>query len=123
MKVKKTIRALGVIACIGYSAVGCMTVPQSASDVKSSNTSTCRNAPPTYPAEAQRRGQEGVVKAAVLVAADGTYLNGEVRKSSGSPLLDNATIAAAATWCWKPKYANGVAVEAWHEFDYTWSLK
>ncbi len=122
MKVKKTIRALGVIACLGYGVVACVSVPQPVSDVKISNSSTCRNAPPTYPDEAQRRGMEGVVKAAVLVAADGTYLQGEVRKSSGSRLLDDATIAAAATWCWKPKYANGVAVDAWHEFDYTWSL-
>ncbi len=123
MKVEKIFRALGIIACIGFSAVGCATVPQPGSDIKTSSISTCRNAPPTYPAEAQRQGQEGKVKAAVLVGADGTYLKGEVRKSSGSPLLDDATIAAAATWCWKPKYAAGVAVEAWQEFDYTWSLK
>lgn len=123
MKIKTTIRALGVIALIGYSAVGCTTVPQPVSGVAKSNTSTCRNARPPYPPAALALGQQGRVKAEVLIAADGTYLKGKVRKSSGSDLLDAATLAAASSWCWKPKYVNGVAVEAWQEFEYVWALE
>jgi protein TonB len=77
---------------------------------------------PAYPEESQRKGEQGTVKAAVLIAADGLFLKGEVRKSSGFPRLDAATLAAAARWCWKPKVENGVPVEAWHEFDYKWAL-
>jgi TonB family protein len=62
------------------------------------------------------------VRVAVLVGADGGFLKGEVRKSSGSRELDQATIAAASGWCWKPSTENGMAVEKWQEFSYTWQL-
>ena len=94
----------------------------STSGTGSAQARNCRNTRPAYPVRAQREEMEGVVKAAVLIAADGSYLKGKIRKSSGWPLLDDATIAAAAGWCWKPTYENGVPVEAWQEFDYEWSL-
>ncbi|XYJ11694.1 alpha/beta fold hydrolase [Telluria sp. B2] len=94
----------------------------STSGTGSAQARNCRNTRPAYPERAQRQEMEGVVKAAVLIAADGSYLKGKIRKSSGWRLLDDATLAAAAGWCWKPTYENGVPVEAWQEFDYTWSL-
>lgn len=89
----------------------------------SAQARNCRSTRPAYPERAQRQEMEGVVKAAVLIAADGRYLKGKIRKSSGWPLLDDTTLAAASGWCWKPTYENGVPVEAWQEFDYTWSLQ
>lgn len=43
-----------------------------------------------YPAQARRRGQEGVVALEVLVEADGSLRELSVRRGSGYPLLDRA---------------------------------
>lgn len=120
---KTIVRMIGLAAFIAVGASGCKTPPQSAPAVVKPSRGACRNVPPAYPLEARRLGLEGLVKAAVLIAADGTYKKGEVRKSSGSRILDDATIAAASTWCWKPTYEKGVPVEGWQEFDYRWSLQ
>jgi protein TonB len=117
---------IGLAACIGIGLSACADTqtPQVATNAGSAGQArkACANTRPAYPAEALRSGAEGVVTVGVLVAADGSFLKGEVRKSSGSRDLDQATVAAASGWCWKPRIENGVPVEGWQEFSYTWTL-
>jgi protein TonB len=70
----------------------------------------CR--PPSYPAAARRAGAEGRVVLRVLVGRDGSVVSVEVEISSGSPLLDDAAIAAVREWTFQPAQGEGGAVEA-----------
>lgn len=69
--------------------------------------------PPSYPAAAQRRGQEGVVVLRARVAADGSLLGVEVADSSGWPLLDEAALHAVRAWprgCFAPATRDGAPI-------------
>lgn len=116
----------GLAASIGIGLAACAGTqgPQGGTGVAMAGHAhqACADTRPAYPAEARRAGAQGVVRVAVLVGADGSFLKGEVRKSSGSRDLDQATVAAASGWCWKPITENGVPVEGWREFDYSWKL-
>ena len=127
MTLKRTRLALNAfVASVVIGLAACAGTPPSQVSAQAGNpghpAKTCANAPPSYPPHARQVGAQGVVKLAVLVGADGSFLKGEIRKSSGSTELDNATIAAAAGWCWKPSTDNGVPVEKWQVFDYRWKL-
>nr|WP_255568992.1 energy transducer TonB [Neoroseomonas alba] len=69
-----------------------------------------RNAPPDYPAEARRRGEEGVVRLAVSVAPDGQVTRVEVALTSGFPALDRAALEAAQRWRFRPATRAGLPV-------------
>lgn len=71
----------------------------------------CRSAPPPrYPAVAQRRGLEGVAVIAGLVLEDGAVERLRVAKSSGSPILDEAAVAAVRKWRFDPARRGGVPI-------------
>ncbi|HVT35202.1 MAG TPA: TonB family protein, partial [Nevskiaceae bacterium] len=53
---------------------------------------------PAYPAAAARRHEEGDVLLQLLVGADGHVRQESVLKSSGSPALDSAALAAVRGW-------------------------
>jgi protein TonB len=71
-----------------------------------------RNAPPDYPAESRRRGEEGVVRLRLHVSAEGRVEQADVLASSGHPTLDRAALAAARRWRFRPANQAGVPVAA-----------
>lgn len=71
-----------------------------------------RNAPPAYPPESRRRGEEGVVRLALRVGPDGQVEDAEVSESSGHPALDRAALDAARRWRFRPATQGGLPVAA-----------
>lgn len=68
--------------------------------------------PPEYPAQAQRRRQEGVVIIDITVEPNGRTADVDIRQSSGYALLDQAAVKAAMKWEIMPHEINGQAVRA-----------
>jgi len=66
--------------------------------IPASVNSKFRNKEPVYPAEAQRRAEQGAVTLLIHVAPDGLPAAVDITSSSGYPLLDRA--AADAVWKW-----------------------
>ncbi len=69
--------------------------------------------PPVYPRLAKAAGIEGTVWIKALVSRTGTVLEAEVRKSSGSELLDAAALRVADQYLYKPAIQNGDPVPIW----------
>lgn len=65
---------------------------------------------PPYPETARRRGQEGQVVLAVVVAADGTALQVSVADSSGYRLLDQSAARTVQRWRFTPETGRGQAI-------------
>ncbi len=72
------------------------------------------NRPPVQPARSLRNNEEGKVVLRVLVQADGTAGEVQVRTSSGFPLLDAAARNAVQTWRFNPATSDGRPVEEWY---------
>ncbi len=68
------------------------------------------NRPPSYPAEAIRRREKGVVLLRLTIAASGQIERVEVAKSSGYPILDRAAVEAVNTWRARPAKQEGTPV-------------
>ena len=66
------------------------------------------------PARSLRTNEEGTVGLRVLVQADGTAGEVQVRTSSGFPLLDAAARNAVQTWRFNPATSDGRPVEEWY---------
>lgn len=75
---------------------------------------TVHNRPPSYPADAGRRGAQGVVRLIIHVTESGAVAWVDVAQSSGDPSLDQAARNAVALWRWQPARQGGVPVP----FDY-----
>nr|WP_294523107.1 energy transducer TonB [uncultured Rhodopila sp.] len=69
-----------------------------------------RNRPPPYPLEAAMRRETGAVLVLIHVSAYGLATGAEVVESSGSPLLDEAAVAAVRKWHFHPAMQEGQAV-------------
>ncbi len=65
------------------------------------------NIPPAYPLAAARRGEHGTVTLRLTVGTDGSVLEAEVAKSSGSLRLDQAARDQIATWHFTPAMRDG----------------
>ena len=63
--------------------------------------------PPEYPAQAQRRRQQGEVIVYITVEENGRTSAVTVQRSSGFALLDNAAVKAAKKWEIMPMEING----------------
>lgn len=63
--------------------------------------------PPTYPARALRRGEQGVVRVRADIGPDGVPTSVSVAGSSGSRQLDRAAVNAVLRWRFEPATANG----------------
>lgn len=68
------------------------------------------NLPPGYPPAALQRGVEGLVLVRLEVGPDGRVRGAEVLESSGSPLLDEAALAALSRWRFAPGLRRGEPV-------------
>ncbi|MES1982953.1 MAG: energy transducer TonB [Pseudomonadota bacterium] len=71
------------------------------------------NPTPAYPPGARRLGVQGKVLLRVHVATDGTAAEVQLHKSSGSPALDEAALAAVRKWRFVPARQGTEAVMAW----------
>ena len=56
---------------------------------------------------------QGRVVLRILVQSDGSARQVSVVESSGSPVLDEAALRAAAEWAFAPATRDGQPVEAW----------
>lgn len=72
-----------------------------------------RNPPPTYPASARRKGEEGTVTLRVLVSAEGRPERIELERSSGSSALDLVALQSVRQWRFAPARRGGTPHEAW----------
>lgn len=68
---------------------------------------------PVYPRLAEQAGLTGLVWVKALVGSDGSVKDAVVYKSSGTPALDEAAIAAAPKNKFKPAIQNGRPVAVW----------
>jgi len=71
------------------------------------------NPKPEYPRLARRLGEQGTVLLHVYVGAGGQPAKIEMRKSSGSPRLDQAARATVARWKFVPARPGDLPVGAW----------
>jgi protein TonB len=72
-------------------------------DIPVSPDPSAPNLPPRYPADAARRGEEGVVVLVVRVTPDGRAGSVSVASSSGFVALDQAALRAVAFWHFRPE--------------------
>lgn len=72
-----------------------------------------RNPAPPYPALSRRLGEQGKVVLRVLVNAQGTADNVELRTSSGSSRLDNAALDTVRRWKFVPARRGETTVQSW----------
>jgi protein TonB len=79
--------------------------------------------PPEYPAAARRRGLEGETVVLMEIASDGTVSNATVAESSGWSMLDDAAIAAAKQWTYKPATRGGRPVASTQRVRFVFTLK
>jgi protein TonB len=70
---------------------------------------------PAYPQDARQKGIEGTVVLRILVGKDGNPASVTVRRSSGYPTLDQASLQAAAKWRFSPARKNGQAIASFHD--------
>ena len=72
------------------------------------------NRPPVQPARSLRNGEQGKVILRVMVQADGSAGEVQVRMSSGFPLLDEAARSAVQTWRFNPATSDGKPIAEWY---------
>ena len=71
------------------------------------------NPAPPYPALSRRMGEQGKVLLRVLVNADGSAAQVELKNSSGSPRLDQSALDTVKRWRFVPAKLGAQAVTAW----------
>jgi protein TonB len=62
---------------------------------------------PAYPEEARKQSVEAIIGVSFVVEEDGTTSDVRVVKAYSHPLFDDAVIAAAKTWKFKPATLEG----------------
>lgn len=81
-------------------------------------------APPPYPIESKRLGEEGVVELALYLTAEGKVQEGRIETSSGFARLDQAALKHAMTnWKFEPCKQEGKAIACWHKIKFRFQLK
>ncbi len=70
-----------------------------------------RNPVPSYPLEARRLGQAGLVVLSVAIEPTGRARQVELAQSSGFPILDGSALATVRRWRFRPARTGGVPVE------------
>jgi TonB family protein len=75
-----------------------------------------------YPVSALQTGTEGSTILRFTITRDGAVKAPTISQTSGNPDLDNAAIACASQWQYKPAMQNGVAVDAQHMAMVKWRI-
>lgn len=84
---------------------------------------TVQNRLPGYPAEAARRGEEGVVVLLVQIAPDGTASAVDVASSSGYEVLDQTARAAVSHWRFRAAVRDGAPIASAMEVDVHFAIR
>lgn len=78
---------------------------------------------PVYPPEAVREEQAGTTTLVSCLTADGRLVDTHLMKSSGSKVLDEATLSWAKTAKYEPAEFNGEPFAICdYQFDYKWQV-
>jgi len=81
------------------------------------------NQKPTYPNMSKRLGEQGTVLLRVLVKADGSAGEVEVKSSSSYPRLDQAAVEAVKTWRFNSAKIDGKAIDEWYQVPIPFKLQ
>lgn len=87
------------------------------------NADYLRNPAPPYPPLARRMGEQGRVILRVLVSAEGMPERVELRRSSGSPRLDESALNSVRAWKFLPARQGDHPVAAWVLVPISFSLQ
>jgi len=82
-------------------------------ELPSTDADYLQNPQPEYPAISRRLGEQGQVMLRVLIGADGSPQQVELRRSSGYDRLDRAALNTVRRWRFVPGKRNGVAEAMW----------
>jgi protein TonB len=78
---------------------------------------------PPYPAAALRANEQGIVQLNFLIDTDGSVLESNVAKSSGSRRLDEAARNGLALCKFKPGTTDGKPEKSWARIEYQWKIE
>jgi protein TonB len=81
-----------------------------------------KNCKAEYPKASLINEEQGDVKMAFLVGADGNVVDSKLEKSSGFKNLDKAAIKALSACKFKPGTKDGAVAQTWAKVDYSWKL-
>ena len=81
------------------------------------------NPKPVYPAISRRIGEQGNVRLAVYIRADGRVGDVRLQQSSGHVRLDQSAMEAVRQWQYVPAHRAGVPVDYWYVQTVIFSLK
>ena len=95
----------------------------SKTDVSIPASYSASNQKPIYPNMSKRLGEQGTVVLRVLVKADGSAGEVEVKSSSSYPRLDQAAIDAVKTWRFNPAKIDGKATDEWYQVPIPFKLQ
>jgi TonB family protein len=107
---------LGALA--GLQAPALADAPPDTKPVSSGAPHVCTK----YPAAAIQAHAEGMTVLAFRVGIDGSIKDLTVSKSSGNSHLDEASVACAQNWHYKPATLDGMPVEVPWQASVNWSL-
>lgn len=82
-----------------------------------------RNRKPDYPLLSRRFNEQGTVVLQVLVAADGSAGEVQIKHSSGHALLDQSALAAARSWRFAAATEDGKPVAEWYQISIPYTLR
>lgn len=88
----------------------------------SSNAAYLANTPPDYPVMSRRLREQGKVLVRVLIGADGSPVDAQIKHSSGFGRLDHTAVDTAMRWRYVPGRRNGVAEAMWFDIPFHFSL-
>jgi len=97
--------------------------PEPAVEAPRYNAAYLNNPPPIYPLSARRRGMEGRVLVRAEILEDGSCSRVELKRSSGSDLLDQAALEAVKKWHFVPAKKGAQAISAWVDVPITFKLE
>lgn len=80
------------------------------------------NRKPNYPALSRRYEEVGTVLLRLLVTAEGSAAEVQIKKTSGHALLDEAARSAVQDWRFHPATADGKPVAQWYQLSIPFTL-
>lgn len=87
--------------------------PRTRVELPSSDAEYLQNPKPAYPILSRKLGEQGKVQVRVLIGTDGHALKAEIGQSSGFERLDQAALATALQWRYRPGKRGGIPEAMW----------
>ena len=92
-------------------------------ELPSSSADYLQNPKPAYPPTSKRLGEQGKVIVRVLIGADGTAQDAQLKTSSGYERLDNAALETVRKWRYVPGKRGGVPETMWFDVPINFVLE